>query len=81
MYVPSQSVFMTYESGGTFPTSSAVARSRFLAGVAITSISMQLALLYSELDYLTYNPTSQHGTGFTFTWPRPTVEPVWIYTQ
>ena len=55
----------------------AVARSRFLAGVTITNISMQLALLYSELDYLTYNPTSRHGTGYTFTWPRPTVEPVW----
>ena len=78
MYVPSQSVFMiNFESGGIFPTSSAVARSRFLAGVAITNISMQLALLYSELDYLTYNLTSRHGTGYTFTWPRPTVEPMW----
>ena len=50
-----------------------------IAGVAITNISMQLALLYSELDYLTYNPTSRHGTGYTFTWPRPTVEPVWLF--
>ena len=39
---------------------------------------MQLALLYSELDYLTYNPTSRHGTGYTSTWPRPTVEPMWL---
>ena len=38
---------------------------------------MQLALLHSEVDYLTYNWTSRHGTGYTFTWPRPTVEPVW----
>ena len=74
----SRYLWFTYESGGIFPTSSAVARSRFLAGVVITNISMQLALLYSELDYLTYNPTSRHGTGYTFTWPRPTVEPVWI---
>ena len=72
----SRYLWFTYESGGIFPTSSAVVRSRFLAGVAI--ISMQLALLYSELDYLTYNPTSRHGTGYTFTWPRPTVEPVWL---
>ena len=73
----SRYLWFTYESGGIFPTSSAVARSRFLAGVAITNISLQLALLYSELDYLTYNPTSRHGIGYTFTWPRPTVEPVW----
>ena len=73
----SRYLWFTYESGGIFPTSSAVARSRFLAGVAITNISLQLALLYSELDYLTYNPTSRHGTGYTFTKPRPTVEPVW----
>ena len=70
-------LWFTYESSGIFSTSSAVAPSWFLAGVAITNISMQLALLYSELDYLTYNPTSRHGTGYTFTWPRPTVEPVW----
>ena len=56
-------LWLTYESGGIFPTSSAVGRSRFLAGVAIANISMQLVLLYSEL-------------GYTFTWPRPTVEPV-----
>ena len=74
----SRYLWFSYESGGIFPTSSAVARSRFLAGVAITNISMQLALLYSEMDYLTYNPTSRHGTGYTFTWPRPTVEPVWL---
>ena len=73
----SRYLWFTYESDGIFPTSSAVARSRFLAGVAITNISMQLALLYSELDYLTYNPTSRHGTGYTFTWLRPTVEPMW----
>ena len=72
----SRYLWFTYESGGIFPTSSAVARSRFFAGVAITNFSMQLALLYSELDYLTYNPTSRHGTGYTFTWPRPTVDPV-----
>ena len=79
MYVPSQSVFMIYlQAGGIFPTSSAVARSRFSAGVAITNISMQLALLHSELDNLTYNWTSRHGTGYTFTWPRPTVEPAWV---
>ena len=64
----SRYLWFTYESVGIFPTSSAVARSRFLAGVAITNISMQLALLYSELDYLTCNPTSRHGTGYTFTW-------------
>ena len=39
---------------------------------------MQLALLYNEPDYLTCNPTSRHGTGYTFTWPRPTVEPVCV---
>ena len=77
----SRYLWFTYESCDTFPTSSAVARSRFLAGVAITNISMQLALLYNELDYLTYNPTSRHGTGYTFTWPRPTVEPVWIRVE
>ena len=38
---------------------------------------MQLALHYNEPGYLTCNPTSRHGTGYTFTWPRPTVEPVW----
>ena len=75
----SRYLWFTYESSGIFPTSSAVARSCFLAGVTITNTSMQLALLYSELDYLTYNPTSQHGTGYTFTWLRPTVEPVWIW--
>ena len=75
----SRYLWFTYESGGIFPTSSAVARSRFSAGVAITNISMQLALLRSELDYLTYNWTSRHGTGYTFTWPRPTVEPLWIH--
>ena len=73
----SRRLWFTYESGGIFPTSSAVARSRFLAGVAITNISMQLALPYNEPDYLTCNPTSRHGTGYTFTWPRPTVEPLW----
>ena len=73
----SRYLWFTYESGGIFPTSSAVDRSRFSAGVAITNISMQLALLHSELDYLTYNWTSRHGTGYTFTWPRPTVEPLW----
>ena len=73
----SRYLWFTYESGGIFPTSSAVARSRFSAGVAITNISMQLALLHSELDYLTNNWTSRHGTGYTFTWPRPTVEPLW----
>ena len=57
----SRYLWFTYESGGIFPTSSVVARSRFLVGVAITNISMQLALLYSELGYLTYNPTSRHG--------------------
>ena len=72
----SRYLWFTYESGGIFPTSSAVARSRFLAGVAITNFSMQLAVLYSKLDYLTYNPTSRYGTGYTFTWPRPTVEPI-----
>ena len=41
----------------TFPRSSAVARSRFLAGVAITNISKQLALPYNEPDYLTWNLT------------------------
>ena len=65
----SRHLWFTYESGGIFPTSSAVARSRFLAGVAITNISMQLALLYNEPDYLTYNPTSRHGTGYTYAWP------------
>ena len=70
-------VWFTYETGGIFPTSSAVARSRFLAGVAITNINMQLALPYNEPDYLTCNPTSQHVTGYTFTWPRPTVELLW----
>ena len=74
-------LWFTYESGGIFPTSSAVVRSRFLAGIAITNISMQLALLYSELDYLTYNPTSRHGTGYTFTWPWPTVEPLWLHVM
>ena len=73
----SRYLWFIHESGGIFPTSSAVARSRFSAGVAITNISMQLALLHSELDYLTYNWTSRHGTGYTFTWPRPTVEPLW----
>ena len=77
----SRYLWFTYASGGIFPTSSTVARSRFLAGVAITNINMQLALLYSEHDYLTYNPTSRHGTGYTFTWPRPTVEPVWFRTK
>ena len=77
----SRYLWFTYESGGIFPTSSAVARSRFLAGVAITNISLQLALLCSELDYLTYNPTSRHGTGYTFTWPRPTFEPVWYWAE
>ena len=71
----SRYLWYTYESGGTFPTSFAVARSRFLAGVAITNISMQLALLYSELDYLTYNPTSRHSTGYTFTWPGLQLSP------
>ena len=52
----SRYLWFTYESGGIFPTFSAFARSRFSAGVAMTNISMQLALLYSELDYLTYNP-------------------------
>ena len=74
-------LWFTYESGGIFPKSSAVARSRFLDSVAITNISMQLALLYNELDYFTYNLTSRHGTGYTFTWPRPTVEPVWTPTK
>ena len=37
---------------------------------------MQLALPYNEPDDLACNPTSRHGTGNTFTWPRPTVEPV-----
>ena len=41
---------------------------------------MQLALSYNEPDYLTRNPTSQHGSGYTFTWCRPTVEPVWSRT-
>ena len=77
----SRYLWFTYESGGIFPTSSAVARSRFSAGVAITNISMQLALLHSELDYLTYNWTSRHGTGYTFTWPRPTVEPLWFHRR
>ena len=78
MYVRSQSVFMIYLwVRWHISTSSAVACSQFLAGVAMTNISMQLALPYSELDYLTYNRTSRHGTGYTFTWPRPTVEPVW----
>ena len=76
----SRYLWFTYESGGIFPTSSVVALSRFSASVAITNISMQLALLHSELDYLTYNWTSRHGTGHTFTWPRPTVEPVWYGT-
>ena len=48
------------------------------AGVEAGRRGMQLALLHSELDYLTYNWTSRHGTGYTFTWPRPTVEPVWL---
>ena len=39
---------------------------------------MQLALLCNEPDYLTCNPTSRPGTGYTSTWPRPSVEPVWI---
>ena len=79
MYVPSQSAFMIYlRVRWHISHNFAVARSRFLAGVAITNISMQLALLYNEPDYLTCNPTSRHGTGYTFTWPRPTVEPVWL---
>ena len=41
---------------------------------------MQLALSYNEPDYLTRNPTSQHGSGYTFTWCRPTVEPMWSRT-
>ena len=41
---------------------------------------MQLALTCNEPDYLTRNPTSQHGSGYTFTWCRPTVEPVWSRT-
>ena len=82
MYVPSQSVFMIYwRVRWHISHIFVVARSRFLAGVAITNISMQLALLYSELDYLTYNPTNRHGTGYTFTWPQPTVEPVWLGTN
>ena len=40
---------------------------------------MQLVLPYNKPDYLTCNPTSRHGTGYTFTWRRPTVEPVWVY--
>ena len=40
MCVPSQSVlWFSYESGGIFLTSSTVARSRFLAGVAITNVT------------------------------------------
>ena len=80
MYVPSQSehLWFTYESGSIFPTSSAVTHSRFLAGVAITNISMQLALLYNEPDYLSCNPTSRRGTDYIFTWPRPTVEPMCV---
>ena len=75
----SRYLWFTYKSGGIFPTSSAVDRSRFLVGVAITNISMQLALLYSELDYLTYHPTSRHGTGYTFTWPRwPIIAEQWV---
>ena len=38
---------------------------------------MHLALPNNEPDYLTCNPTSRHGTGYTFTWHRPTVEPLW----
>ena len=73
-------LWFTWESSGIFHTSSAVASSRFLAGVDITNISMQLALPYNEPDYLTCNPTSRHGTIYNFTWSRPTVEPVWIST-
>ena len=55
----SRHLWFTYESGGIFPTSYAVARYRFLAGVAITNISMQLALPYNEPDYCTCNLTSR----------------------
>ena len=39
------------------------------------------ALPYNEPDYRTCNPTSRHGTGFTYTCPRPTVEPLWSRTS
>ena len=79
MYVPSQSVFMIYlRVRGHISHIFHSCSLPVLSCVTITNISMQLALLYSELDYLAYNPTSRHGTGYTFTWPRPTVEPVWV---
>ena len=67
-YTPclSRYLWFTYESGGIFPTSSAVARSWFLVGVAITNINLQLALPYNEPDNLAFNLTSRHGTGYTF---------------
>ena len=77
----SRHLWFIYGSCGIFPTSSAVARSRFLAGVAITSISMQLALPYNEPDYLTCNPTSRHGTGYTFTWPSLQLSPCGFQLQ
>ena len=43
---------------------------------AVNWTRLQAERHYNEPDYLTCNPTSRHGTGYTFTWHRPTVEPV-----
>ena len=74
MYVPSQSVFMIYlRVRWHIPHIFRSCSLPVLTGVAMHA----LALLHSELDNLTYNWTSRH-TGYTFTWPRPTVEPAWV---
>ena len=68
MYVPSESAFMIYLRVRWYI--SHIFRSCSLLVVSIENICLQLALPYSEPDYLTWNPDYP-------TWSRPTVEPVW----
>ena len=42
-------------------------------------LASPLQILACNWRCFTVNWTSRHGTGYTFTWPRPTVEPLWLW--